>query len=97
MLNKIFHLGFGYSMTLNSFYKVISETNKTVTVRRIKSKIVEGDGFQGRETYVDEFAENKTFKCLKTANGIKGSLDHSRTQYLDEVKENETFYFNHLD
>lgn len=49
-IGKIYHVGWGYSMTLNNFYKVIKETPKGAIVREIGSTILDGGGYQGYET-----------------------------------------------
>lgn len=48
-MKKYLHLSWGYSMTINNFYEVISETPKTALIRQIGNKRVEGDGWMGRE------------------------------------------------
>jgi len=46
----------GYSMILNSWYQVVKRTAKTVTVREICSKTVNGNGFQGESMPIpDQF------------------------------------------
>lgn len=49
-MNKIYSVSWGYSMTLNNFYKVIKETPKGAIVREIGSTILDGGGYDGHET-----------------------------------------------
>jgi len=49
-IGRIYHVSWGYSMTLNSFFKVIKETAKGAIVREIGSTIIDGGGYQGYET-----------------------------------------------
>lgn len=88
-------------MTLNNFYKVVSETAKTAIVREIGSKCVETSGYLAGYEVPNENEQNVNFKeyrVLKNADGtFKGKLDHHRTFRLEEVKVGEKFYFNHCD
>ena len=50
-VGDIFHKAWGYGMTINSFYKVVKVTPKTVTVREIIATERESkDGYTGTET-----------------------------------------------
>lgn len=43
-VGDIFHVGWGYSMSLNDFYEVtaVSKTGRTCTIRRIRSRVLDG-------------------------------------------------------
>lgn len=110
-MDKIYNVGWGYSMTLNSFFKVIKETPKGAVVRAIGSKILTGGGFQGYETpdptvEVTERDWNdpegikvkyKDYRVIKTENGYKGSVGLSRTYHLSETKVRQEHSYNRMD
>ena len=57
-VGDVFHSHWGYSMSLNTYYKVVKRTAKTVTLRELQSKEV-GTGFlQGVEYPLDEFVDH---------------------------------------
>lgn len=102
MKGKILHLGpWGYSMTLNNFYKVIRETKKTAIVKEIGSKCVETMGYLSGKEVPSEKEENVNFKeyrVLKNADGtFKGKCGLSSTRTLEVVPEGKSYYFNHCD
>lgn len=101
--------GWGYSMSLNSFFEIIKETPKGAVVKEIGSTVVENGAYlAGYETPNPEVTrtdknwetgefEPKIFKVIKTENGYKGKVGLSRTQYLTVTKVGDKHYFNHCD
>ena len=106
MENKILvNRGWGYSMTLNNFYKIIRETKGRAWVKEIGSQVVENSGYLSGYEIPSENEQNVNFKehivCKKTlADGsieYRGKMGLSRTHVLELVKEGDKFYFNHCD
>ena len=56
-VGDIFHSSWGATMRLNTYWKVIARTAKTVTLRTLNKVTVSGDGMTGREMPVDEFED----------------------------------------
>ncbi len=111
-MNKIYSVSWGYSMSLNNFYKVIKETPKGAIVRKIDSTILENDGLAGGYETPNpnvELTERdwsdpegikvkyKDYKVIKTETGYKGKVGLSRTYWLTETKVGDKHYFNHND
>lgn len=98
----IFYTSFGYDMTLVDFYQVVRVMPKSVSVKRIKNKIVENEsGFSGKcvpvkNNFVDDniyntrtdFSWNGKEKILKNADGRK---------HIGYEWQNNPVYFNHMD
>lgn len=90
--------GWGYSMTLNSFYSVVKETPKTVTVRRIGNKIVENTGFMsGYEAPDPTCGSSITYTVRKVGNKYRGKCELDAARDLIEVNAGDKFYYNHCD
>lgn len=106
-VDKILVNQWGYSMSMVSFYRIIKETSKTVTVVRVEpiEKYSENDSFAGRCTPTNKEILNngksEEFRVLKPKDAndqyYKGSLDHQRTQYLTEHIDGQSYYYNHCD
>lgn len=56
-VGDIFHSGWGATMMLNTYWKVVARTAKTVTLRTLRKVTVSGDGMSGKEMPVDEFED----------------------------------------
>lgn len=54
-MNKYYVSRHIYRMTLNQFYKVTKETDKTVWLTLVHSKKVDGDCWSGHEVPTDDF------------------------------------------
>lgn len=101
-VGDIFYTSWGYDMTLVYFYQVIRVTPKMASVKEIRSKIVEGDGFIGKcipvkDSFVNDeiyntstdFAwNNKEEAILKNADGRKN---------IGYKWQSSPIYFNHMD
>lgn len=44
---------FTYSMTLVEFYEIVKRTSKSFTLRRLKDKIVKGNGMEGKMVAIE--------------------------------------------
>lgn len=58
-VGDVFRSGWGATMSLNTFWKVVARTPKTVTLRTLNKVSVSGDGMTGEEMPVDEFEDYK--------------------------------------
>lgn len=97
----------GYNMTNNSFYEVLSETAKTAIVKRINSKSRSTGFLCGYESPVagselSRSDEGKTYRIMKKVmpdGSIKyrGKADSYCVNTLEVVTEEQEFYFNHCD
>ena len=105
LIGQIVVDSWGYSMTLVNFYKIISETEKTVTVREISASM-RSEGYLTGKTFplnIEGKGEEKNYRLYKTfdhdgnLDGVKGSLDYSKTHYLDFHVEGKEYDFNHCD
>ena len=56
-VGDVFRSGWGATMSLNTFWKVVARTPKTVTLRTLRKVVVSGDGMSGKEMPVDEFVD----------------------------------------
>ena len=93
-VGDIFHVGFGYSMTLNHFYQVVRvKSPTTIEVQKIGAVSVKGDGWSGEEA--PQTILNNTSPILtKRLNNGSFKTDCGRA-YLHE--EGKTYYYNSMD
>lgn len=99
-MDKILYITWGYNMRINSFYKVISETDKTATVVRIGNTVVDNNGFLfGYEIpNAGEILNNgKEYRVSKKNGKYRGSVDLSIVHNLYEVEIGKLYSFNHCD
>ena len=83
---------FGYSMTLNQFYKVIEVKGNKVKVERLEEKWVSGHpGYTGEVTFED-IGTGEVIDCKITITGLKIK---GLNAYI--INEGDTFYQNHMD
>lgn len=86
---------FGYDMTLVDYYQVVRRSNKTIYLKRIESKIVDGDGYAGKKMPVkDKFTDDEVIRSVLSGNGswIRLGKD-GRARLWD----GEADYFNTMD
>lgn len=93
--------GWGYSMTLNSFFQVVRETAKTAIVREIKSEVTRTDAYlAGYEKPVPGAfkSDEKEFRVLKNDDGsYRGKCGLSFTRLLEVWDGTRDYSFNHCD
>lgn len=79
-VGDIFHLGWGYSMSLNDFYEVVevSKTGRTCTIRGIRSRVINGEIYGPEGGYVrPQLSGADRF----TGEPVKGKRISMRTSY----------------
>ena len=68
MTNKILETSFGYDMTINDYYKVISENAKTALVQPIGRTVANDHGLGNGQSMPDVTKEKgKPFRAFKRA------------------------------
>lgn len=95
-IGDIFHCGWGYSMTLNDFYKVVgkSPSGKSIKVRKLAKKHVESDGgWSGREVPIDDLFASDNITTHRVLDGHIKMSSYSWARLWD----GESKYYNHLD
>jgi len=95
-IGDIFYCGWGYSMSLNDWYKVVekSPSGKTIKIRKLAKRTVEGHGgFSGREVpIVDMFASDN----ITTHRVLDGNIKISEYSWA-RLWDGESKWFDHLD
>lgn len=77
---------FGYDATCAVFYQIVKRTSKTVTLRKISSKIVHSDLNSDMKQPVLNNFKGDAFNKRITKYGVKGSYDQPTSLYKgDEI------------
>ena len=92
-IGDIVYTSWGYNMTIVDYYEIIKRTGKGFTFRKLKDKIVSGNGFQGKSVPLEgEYENDKEIKCRINKWGsvrIEDSTAH--------LWDGEPIYYDHLD
>ena len=94
----IFRTSFGYDMTINRFYQVISVNKKTLKFKDINKEWVSGDiGYTGdvkpiKDDFVSDELKSVTIRIQEWGESIKIDGD-----YATKIDENQSFYENYMD
>jgi hypothetical protein len=87
-----FRTVFGYSMTLNQFYKVIAKKGNKATIQQVQKVWTDGDiGYTGEVACTDELV-GEEFTVNFSVNGLR-----IEDQTASICTLNDSFYQNHMD
>jgi hypothetical protein len=92
-VGDLFHCGWGYSMSLNNFYQVISKKGSKVTLCGVTSKYVDGNYGGGHTSAVKDTFVGEVFTKILKGDSIKVN-DYN---YARKCSEDDAFYENHID
>lgn len=98
-IGDILHSSWGYSMTLNNFYRVTKRIGKTtIEMEEIPSKWVEGDGFTGKVVPDLEAKSIRVIRKRVKESSFKGfSVKVTESQYIFGKWNGNPIYENHMD
>ena len=94
-VGDIFRCGWGYSMSLNDFYQVISKKGNKVTVREIASEYVEGDWMGGQVKCIPGSFTARGSEFTKLLKGDSFKVSDSRYAY--KCDPTRSYYESHAD
>lgn len=85
---------FSGSMTLVKFCEIVKRTNKSFTLKRLKDKVVKGDGMQGKKIPIEgEYEKND-----KEIIGRVNKWGHVKADsYFCSLWDGEPVWFSNLD
>lgn len=103
LTGRLLHSSWGYNMTHNEFYKIVSQTKKQVKAVKIGSEAVEGDrGFSGDEkpnaNIVLEGGKEYVFQARHGYQGDPYFVNNKVYGNVFSLSDwNRSYYFNTLD
>jgi hypothetical protein len=88
---------FGVTMVLPVFYKVVKRTPKSMKVRALRSREVDGDGMVGHCIPVDEYDEGHWATDISVRLQPDGTGWYAKHRLYFTRWNGTPQYFNHLD
>ena len=97
-VGDILSSSWGYSMTIVSWYQVIKVTPKTITVKEIEAKIIDGNGMHGESIPVPNlFSKRGLYPEQSFTRKVKGDYININESQTAWIWDGNPKYHNHWD